>query len=43
MPKDTQRITTTDHALDHLPERVIVTVAELANAAREGTPSPIRS
>src|SRR5215211_1573924 len=33
---DTQRITTTDHALDHLPERVIVTVAELANAAREG-------
>jgi putative transposase len=36
VPKDTQRTTTTDQALDHLPERVIVAVAELANAAREG-------
>ena len=36
MPKDTQRTTTSDQALDHLPERVIVAVAELANAAREG-------
>ena len=36
MPKDTQRTTTTDQALDHLPERVTVVVAELASAAREG-------
>jgi len=36
VPKDTQRATTTDQALDHLPERVIVAVAELASAAREG-------
>jgi putative transposase len=36
VPKDTQRTTTSDQALDHLPERVIVAVAELANAAREG-------
>jgi putative transposase len=36
VPKDTQRTTTTDQALDHLPERVTVAVAELASAAREG-------
>jgi hypothetical protein len=37
VPKDTQRtVTTTDQALDHLPERVTVAVAELASAAREG-------
>jgi putative transposase len=36
VPKDTQRTTTSDQALDHLPERVIVAVAELANAAHEG-------
>jgi putative transposase len=36
VPKDTQRTPTTDQALDHLPERVTVAVAELANAAREG-------
>ena len=36
MPKDTQRTATTDQALDHLPERVTVAVAELASAAREG-------
>jgi putative transposase len=36
VPKDTQRTTTSDQALDHLPERVIVAMAELANAAREG-------
>lgn len=36
MPKDTQRTPTTDQALDHLPERVIVAVAELASAACEG-------
>ena len=37
MPKDTHRTsTTTDQALDHLPERVTVAVAELASAAREG-------
>ena len=36
MPKDTQRTTTTDHPQLDLPERVIVAVAELANAAREG-------
>jgi putative transposase len=36
VPKDTQRTATTDQALDHLPERVTVAVAELASAAREG-------
>jgi putative transposase len=37
VPKDIQRTaTTTDQALDHLPERVTVAVAELASAAREG-------
>jgi putative transposase len=36
VPKDTQRTTTTDHALDHLPKQVTVAVAELASAAREG-------
>jgi putative transposase len=36
VPKDTQRTTTTDQALDHLPERVTVAVAKLASAAREG-------
>ena len=36
MPKDTQRTTTSDQALDHLPEQVTVAVAELASAAREG-------
>ena len=36
MPKDTQPTATTDQALDHLPERVTVAVAELASAAREG-------
>jgi hypothetical protein len=36
VPKDTQRITTTDHAQLDLPERVTVAVAELASAAREG-------
>ena len=36
MPKDTQRTATTDQALDHLPERVTVAVAELASTAREG-------
>jgi putative transposase len=36
VPKDTQRTATTDQALDQLPERVTVAVAELASAAREG-------
>ena len=36
MPKDTQRTATTDQALDHLPERVTIAVADLAGAAREG-------
>jgi putative transposase len=36
VPKDTQRTTTTDQALDYLPERVTVAVAELASAAHEG-------
>jgi transposase-like protein len=36
VPKDTHRTATTDQALDHLPERVTVAVAELASAAREG-------
>ena len=36
MPKDTQRIATTDQALNHLPERVTVAVAELASAAGQG-------
>jgi putative transposase len=37
VPKDTQRTATTiDQALDHLPERVTIAVAELASAAREG-------
>jgi putative transposase len=36
VPKDTQRTATIDQALDHLPERVTVAVAELAGAAREG-------
>jgi putative transposase len=36
VPKDTQRTTTTDQALDHLPKQVTVAVAELAAAAREG-------
>ena len=36
MPKDTHHSATTDQALRHLPERVTVAVAELANAAREG-------
>jgi putative transposase len=36
VPKNTHRTATTDHALDHLPERVTVAVAELAGAAREG-------
>jgi putative transposase len=36
VPKDTQRTATTDQALDHLPERVTVAVAELASTAREG-------
>jgi putative transposase len=36
VPKDTQRTTSSDQAHDHLPERVIVAVAELANAARGG-------
>jgi len=36
VPKDTHHSATTDQALRHLPERVTVAVAELANAAREG-------
>jgi putative transposase len=36
VPKDTHPTATTDQALDHLPERVTVAVAELASAAREG-------
>jgi putative transposase len=36
VPKDTHRTAATDPALDHLPERVTVAVAELASAAREG-------
>jgi putative transposase len=36
VPKDTQRTATTDQALDHLPERVTIAVADLAGAAREG-------
>ena len=36
MPKDTHHSAATDQALRHLPERVTVAVAELANAAREG-------
>jgi len=36
VPKDTQPTATIDQALDHLPERVTVAVAELASTAREG-------
>jgi hypothetical protein len=36
VPKDIHYSATTDQALCHLPERVTVAVAELANAAREG-------
>jgi putative transposase len=36
VPKNTHRTTTIDQALEHLPERVTVAVAELAGAAREG-------
>jgi hypothetical protein len=35
-PKDTHRTATTDHPQLELPEQVIVAVAELAGAAREG-------
>ena len=36
MPEDTHHSAATDPALCHLPERVTVAVAELANAAHEG-------
>jgi putative transposase len=36
VPKDTHHSATTDQAPRHLPERVTVAGAELANAAREG-------
>jgi hypothetical protein len=36
VPKDTHRTATTDHAQLELPEQVMLAVAELAGAAREG-------
>jgi hypothetical protein len=36
VPKDTHHSAATDQVLGHLPERVTVADAELANAAREG-------